>query len=113
VNVAHGEAGAFNIDREKDARTAAEVFDVAIASMFPGRDGAGGFQRGAFGLVLGHASQMRGVGIGQGREGRHPFRVGGDELRLALVPGVEKLLRGQAADEPGMHDPGKFNPGDL
>src|SRR6266446_6257316 len=35
---------------------------------------------------------------------RHPVRVGGDEIELALVPGVEQLLVRQAADQARMDE---------
>ena len=52
---------------------------------------------------------MGGRGERRRRERRHAVRIGGDEVELALVPGVEQLLVRQAADQARMDEAGELH----
>jgi len=86
-----------------------QVLDVAVAAVFTRGHRAsafGGHFLGDFTLGL---AAVRGGGKGRVGETRHAVGVGGDQLGLALVPLVEHLLVGQAADQTRVDQAGVFH----
>ena len=67
---------------------------------------------GTFDVAL-RRSSVRGCGERRVRQRLNPSEVGGDEINLALVPGVEQLLVRQASDQPRVNETGEADPRDV
>ncbi|KAH9841297.1 Thromboxane-A synthase, partial [Teratosphaeria destructans] len=114
VQVADGEFGAGDVDGEVDLAAAREVLDVAVAAVFGAAgDGAGALAADAVlevggGLAGVHVAGLRGQGDVAGEVG-----VGGDELGLAGVPGVEDVGARGAAEDAWVDEAGEFDARDV
>ncbi len=113
VEVAHGKAAVFHVNREVDFGSASEVFDVAVAAVFAGRDGAGAFGCGGVSGGTGHAAHVRGVRVRKRREGGDAAGFGVVEFFFALVPALKQFFGGETADEAGVHDAGELDVRDV
>ncbi len=113
VQVADDDAAALDIDRQVDAAAAAQVLDVAVAAVLTRRHGAGTLAPGLLerrALELAENDVLR---VRRQRQRRHALRVGSDQRRLAVVPALEQLMRGQTADDAGVGQAGKAQVGNM
>ena len=113
VQVAHRQAAAFDIHREEHARTLGQILDVAVTTMLAWRHCAGTFIGYFGGFVSGGAANVGRWRVRRIGQAWYPVRIGVDQCLLAGVPLIQQLLRGQAADQAGVHQADKLNAGDM